>query len=250
MNTTITAVGAIRRLERPECTELALQEFDRIGDLLTALDDAEWSLPTDCPDWDVRAVAGHILGMAQTFSSLRQFLSYMPTAARTKGDRILTDSLTALQVTRTAGLDRATLISNIGTTGTAAARWRASRKLMRRIPLKQPMPNGTVETWHLAYLLDVILLRDPWMHRVDISRATGHPMVLTAEHDGRLVADVVAEWARRHGQPFELHLGGRAGGEYTQGEGGEVITIDAVDFCRTVSGRTTGTGLLTQEVPF
>jgi len=122
MNTTITAVGAIRRLERPECTELALQEFDRIGEVLSTLDDAGWSRPTDCPDWDVRAVAGHILGMAQTFSSLRQFLSYMPTAARTRGDRILMDSLTALQVTRTAGLDTTTLLSNIGTTGTAAAR--------------------------------------------------------------------------------------------------------------------------------
>jgi hypothetical protein len=110
--------------------------------------------------------------------------------------------------------------------------------------------GGMPETWKLGYLFDVILTRDPWMHRVDISRATGHPMVLTAEHDGRLVADVVAEWARRHGQPFELHLGGPAGGEYTQGEGGEVISIDAVEFCRTISGRATGTGLLNQEVPF
>jgi uncharacterized protein (TIGR03083 family) len=250
MNTTITAVGAIRRLERPECTELALQEFDRIGDLLTALDDAEWSLPTDCPDWDVRAVAGHILGMAQTFSSLRQFLSYMPTAARTKGDRILMDSLTALQVTRTAGLDRAALISNIGTTGTAAARWRASRKLMRRIPLKQPMPNGTVETWHLAYLLDVILLRDPWMHRVDISRAVGRPMALTADHDGRVIADVVAEWAGRHGKPFTLRLTGPAGGMYVQRSAGPELELDAVEFCRILSGRAPGEGLLTEFVPF
>src|SRR6478609_9140400 len=117
MNTTITAVGAIRRLERPECTELALQEFDLIGDLLTALDEADWSRPTDCPDWDVRAVAGHILGMAQTFSSLRQFLSYMPTAAWTRHGRELTDSLTALQVLRTADLDRSTLISDIEAVG-------------------------------------------------------------------------------------------------------------------------------------
>ena len=143
MNTTTTAVGAIRRIERPECTALALLEFHRIGELLGTLDEADWSRPTDCPDWDVRAVAGHILGMAQTFSSLRQFLSYMPTAARTRHGRDLTDSLTALQVERTAGLDRSTLISDIGVVGAAAARWRASRRLMRRIPLKQPMPDGT-----------------------------------------------------------------------------------------------------------
>ena len=33
-------------------------------------------------------------------------------------------------------------------------------------------------------------------------------MELTAGHDGRLVADVVTEWARRHGQPFTLTLTG------------------------------------------
>jgi len=103
MNTTTTAAGAIRRIERPECTALAVLEFDRVGELLATLDEADWSRPTDCPDWDVRAVAGHILGMAQTFSSLRQFLSYMPTAARTRDGRDFIDSLTALQVTRTAG---------------------------------------------------------------------------------------------------------------------------------------------------
>ena len=250
MNTTTTAVGAIRRLERPECTALALREFHRIGELLATLDDADWSRPTDCPDWDVRAVAGHILGMAQTFSSLRQFLSYMPTAARTRHGRDLTDSLTALQVKRTAGLDRSTLITDIGVVGAAAARWRASRRLMRRIPLKQPMPNGTVETWQLGYLLDVILVRDPWMHRVDISRAVGRPMVLTADHDGRIVADVVAEWAGRHGRPFTLLLTGPAGGSYVQGTGGPDLELDAVEFCRILSRRAAGDGLLTEFVPF
>jgi len=250
MNTTTTAVGAIRRLERPECTALALREFHRVGELLATLGDADWSRPTDCPDWDVRAVAGHILGMAQTFSSLGQFLSYMPTAARTREGRDLTDSLTALQVNRTADLDRSTLITGIGVVGAAAARWRAGRRLMRRIPLKQPMPNGTIETWQLGYLLDVILIRDPWMHRVDISRAVDRPMVLTADHDGRIVADVVAEWAGRHGRPFTLLLTGAAGGSYVQGTGGPDLELDAVEFCRILSRRAVGDGLLTEFVPF
>ena len=250
MTTTTTAVGAIRRLERPECTALAVLEFDRAGELLAALDEADWSRPTDCPDWDVRAIAGHILGMAQTFSSLGQFLSFMTTAARTRNGRDLTDSLTALQVKRTAGLDRSTLISNIRVVGTAAARWRAGRRLLRRIPLKQPMPDGTVETWRLGYLLDIILVRDPWMHRVDISRAIGRPIALTADHDGRIVADVVAEWAGRHGQPFTLRLTGPAGGSYVQGAGGPDLQLDAIEFCRILSGRATAEGLLTQFVPF
>jgi hypothetical protein len=34
------------------------------------------------------------------------------------------------------------------------------------------------------------------------------------------------------------------------GTGGEVITLDAVEFCRILSGRASGAGLLAQEVPF
>jgi hypothetical protein len=39
------------------------------------------------------------------------------------------------------------------------------------------------------------------MHRADAARAVDRPIELTATHDGRIVADVVAEWARRHGKP-------------------------------------------------
>ncbi|MDX1382582.1 MAG: hypothetical protein R3190_03005, partial [Thermoanaerobaculia bacterium] len=45
-------------------------------------------------------------------------------------------------------------------------------------------------------LFDTILTRDTWMHRTDLAEATGRPLELTADHDGRIVADVVAEWAR------------------------------------------------------
>jgi hypothetical protein len=47
------------------------------------------------------------------------------------------------------------------------------------------------------------------MHRVDTAQATGCDTALTAERDGRIIADVVAEWARRHGQLFTLTLTGR-----------------------------------------
>jgi hypothetical protein len=75
-------------------------------------------------------------------------------------------------------------------------------------------------------------------------------MVLTPEHDGRLVADVVAEWVRRHGKPVELTLTGPAGGSFVAGESGENLELDAVEFCRILSGRAQGAGLLSTEVPF
>jgi hypothetical protein len=102
----------------------------------------------------------------------------------------------------------------------------------------------------MGFLTDTILTRDPWMHRSDIAEAIGRPMRVTPDHDGVLVADVVAEWATRHGQPFELTLTGPAGGTWSAGQGGESIEMDAVEFCRVLSGRGTGDGLLKQFVPF
>jgi hypothetical protein len=75
------------------------------------------------------------------------------------------------------------------------------------------------------------------MHRIDIVRATGAHHELTADHDGVIVADVVTEWARRHGQPAHLQLTDPAGGEWTFGTAGPTLELDATDFCTTASGR-------------
>jgi hypothetical protein len=104
--------------------------------------------------------------------------------------------------------------------------------------------------WTVGYLFDVIHTRDPWIHRVDICRATGREMVTTAEHDGRLVAGVVADWAERHGQPFALTLTGPAGGSFLSGEAGDPAELDAIEFCRVLSGRAQGSGLLATRVAF
>jgi hypothetical protein len=118
----------------------------------------------------------------------------------------------------------------------------------RAIPFKPGPPfKGR---WRLGYLIDVIFNRDAWMHRIDLARATATPLVLTSEHDGRIVADVVAEWARTHGSPFSLRLDGPAGGLFVHQAGGDELRLDAVEFCRIVSGRGSGSGLLTTEVPF
>src|SRR5213076_2704348 len=110
------------------------------------------------------------------------------------------------QVAEQAGLSTAELIARAGETGLRAAQWRTrAHPLIRKVPMREEV-GGQTETWRMSYLLDVILTRDPWMHRVDISRATSRPLVLTPEHDGRIVADVAAEWARRHGRPFRLEL--------------------------------------------
>lgn len=250
MTMTTTEIDQVPTLQRPEATRLAAAETAQMVELLRSLGDDDWSKPTDCPAWDVRSLAGHVLGMTETFSSLKHFVTDMRAGGKAAGDGPFIDGLTAVQVRDRVKLDPDEVIDRLARSGPQQAQWRASRRLMRRIPMKQGMRDGSTETWRAGYLFDTILTRDTWMHRVDITRATGRELVVTADHDGRLVADVVAEWARRHGHPFTLHLQGPAGGTYANGAGGEEITIDAVEFCRILSGRAVGEGLLTQEVPF
>jgi uncharacterized protein (TIGR03083 family) len=250
--TTGIRVEQIPAIERHEAAKLAATEYRRLADLLRELDGDDWRKPTDCPGWDVRAIAGHTLGMMRDFSSLTNVISRQRAAskaAKAAGGPVV-DSMTAQQVAATASLTTEQLLAQIDAFGPETAAWRTKpHRAFRRLPIKQAV-GGEPETWRMGYLLDTVLTRDPWMHRVDIARATGRTFVLTPEHDGRILADVVAEWARRHRQPFHLELTGPAGGSFTQGDHGEAITLDAVEFCRIISGRAAGTGLLTQEVPF
>lgn len=246
-----TRVEMIPAISRAEAEVLAATEYRRFAEQLRSLGDDDWTKPTDCDLWDVRAMAGHSVGMMSDFTSLRSVMRRMRGASKaaTKTGGPVVDSMTAMQVAENSTLTPTELIARVETVGPTAAHWRTTApRLFRRIPIKEEV-GGQIETWRIGYLLDTILTRDPWMHRVDIARATGHDLVLTADHDGRIIADVVAEWARRHGQPFALTLTGPAGGTFTAGAG-EHITIDAVEFCRILSGRASGSGLLTQEVPF
>ncbi len=112
--------------------------------------------------------------------------------------------------------------------------------------------NGVEERWTVGYLVDVILTRDCFMHRIDLARATGKALALSPEHDGVIVDDIVREWAERHGSPYRLELTGPAGGQWSSDLPGEPesIRMDAIEFCRTLSGRETGVGLLGTAVPF
>jgi uncharacterized protein (TIGR03083 family) len=250
--TTTTRAEAIPAITRAEAQALAQTEYARLADQLRSLEPEEWGKPTDCPGWDVRAVAGHSAGMLATFTGYRTLMREMSAASKAakRSDGPMVDALTAKQVADHAHLSKHELIATIDELGPRAARWRTSRPApFRMMPMKETV-DGREETWRMGYLLHLILTRDPWMHRVDIARAAGRDLVLTPEHDGRIVADVVAEWARRHGRPFTLDLTGPAGGTFTSGHDGEALTLDAVDFCRALSGRSPRPGLLTQQVPF
>ena len=91
----------------------------------------------------------------------------------------------------------------------------------------------------MAELCAVVLTRDVWAHRLDLARALGRTPSVDPEVDGRIVADIVADWAGRHGQPFDLNLTGDAGSSFRSGDTGQQLTLDALDFARLIAGRRT-----------
>ncbi|MGY1739321.1 MULTISPECIES: maleylpyruvate isomerase family mycothiol-dependent enzyme [unclassified Blastococcus] len=241
-------------LDRAVAARLAATEYERFARLLGDLEPEEWARPTECPGWDVRAMAGHVLGMAGMVTSLHSLLRQNARATLAGGG---IDALTALQVREQAGLSTAELVARTAAVGPAAVRGRHRlARTLGRLPLPERQVVGDArERWTFGYLFDVVLTRDTWMHRVDVCRATGREPELTGDHDGVLVADVVAEWAARHGRPFRLRLTGPAGGTWTSRTSGtpapgDDLELDAVEFCRLLSGRGAGEGLLARQVPF
>jgi uncharacterized protein (TIGR03083 family) len=237
-------------LDRPAAMTLAEAEYQRFLAQLRDLSADDWRRPTDCPDWDVRAMASHVLAMANMSASVREALRQTRAARRRGGVPI--DALTALQVAEHRHMSPANIVERFAATAPKAARGRRRTPWFirrRSIPDKQ-LVGGRAEVWSFGYLVDVIQTRDTWMHRIDIARATGRAPQLSPEHDGLLIADIVAEWAERHGQPCRLNLTGPAGGSWRFGSDGPTLDLDAVEFCRILSGRAGATGLLTAAVPF
>ena len=253
MTMTTNATGTRPRrstLDRATALRLAATEYERYLDSLRSLDPDDWSRPTACPAWDVRAMAAHNLGMAEMAGALPEMVRQFAAAARRDEEGV--DAMTAHQVEARQALTPAEIIDRYREVIPRATRGRRRRSTViggLTMPDKQVI-NGVEESWTFGYLFETILTRDTWMHRIDTAAATGRPLVLTPEHDGVLVADVVTEWAGRHGAPFTLHLTGSAGGRWQVGDVGKELSLDAVLFCRTLSGREAGKGLLAVEVPF
>lgn len=238
------------RITRPEARVLAMTEFARFAELVSTLTDEEWEMPTDCPGWDVRKMSLHVLGSADAQASIKEFVHQFRRGKRLNKEidsHHWVDGLNELQIRERDHLSNDELVAQLASVGPKAVRgrWRTPPPA-RYLPLPFGPPIGWAP---LKYLLDVGFTRDVWAHRIDIHTAIGRPMHLTADHDGRLVADIVVEWADIHGEAFELVLEGAAGGKYSHGVDGERVEIDVLDFIRTLAGRLPGTGVLSNPLP-
>lgn len=242
---------------RTDAREVASLAYRQLFALLDSLDPQDWDAETECPGWTVADMVGHLIGAARSNASLRELTRQQVWGLRHRqeyGDNPL-DACNALQVAEHADLtsaERMGVLTELAPKAVAGRlRWSSAlRPVSVPLAASGSTATGMPSRINLACLNEVIYTRDVWLHTIDISRATGRGPDLAAPVNARLVADVVAEWAGRHGQPFELHLAGPAGGTFVAGDGGQRLSLETVDFVRTLSGRADGTGLLATRVLF
>lgn len=133
-------------LDRSIAMQLAATEYERCATLLNSLSDSEWATPTECPGWNVRQMAAHMLGMVEMAASVREGLRQ--NKAATIDGAFDLDELTDLQVRERTDWTGARIADRY------AARWPAAVKGRRRTPRfirRRTLPpfqvNGAAEVW-------------------------------------------------------------------------------------------------------
>jgi uncharacterized protein (TIGR03083 family) len=238
---TMQQVGDIPKLTHQEAGWLAQTAYERLLALLESLNGENWSRPTYCTEWNVRHMAAHLAGSmtgSTTFAEFRRQNVEHPYVKEFGSP----DGANKLQVEERADKTTAELIAEFRQNGQIAVN---NRKKLPWLVRKIHLPMGSLGFASIEYLMDVIYVRDEWMHRYDICAATGKKMVVTPEHDGRIVALILRDVARKlkselKGRTIALHLLGEAGGDYLFGSSSSPdcsLEIDVFDFNLRASGR-------------
>ncbi len=252
-------VTGVSGLTHESAMSLQAVELQRTIEMLNSFDEAQWTSQTDCPDWDVRRMYLHVLGACEGAASMVEGARQMVKARRYQraNGGPLEAGLSAVQVRAREAITAPALLDRLREISPRTVRKRTSLPGVLRRSVRIKVDGPIVEKWSLGYLVDTIYLRDLWMHRIDASRAAGVELALRADHDGLIVDDIVAEWARRHGSPMSLILSGVAGGTYVATPNGVADPVaaeefDAIEFCRILAGRSQrpSSGLMATIVPF
>lgn len=236
---------------------LATRAYDALLGQLADLDARGWAAPTECAPWTVADMVGHLIGAARAGASFPEALRQTMWGYRHRrefaGNAL--DATNELQVREHARLTDPERLHELEEAAPKAVDGRmALPRVLRGVPVPNAQGGSTASGMPghltLGHAMATVYTRDVWLHRVDIARATGRALVTDRNLDDRVVADVVREWAGRHGQPFRLQLTGAGGGTFRGGDGGPELHHDAVEFCRMLSGRAPGEGLLATKVLF
>ena len=205
---------------------MARVELERFIALLETLAEDDWPKPTYCTLWNIHQIVSHQAGAYAGFASRAEFRRQWGPPPQPKPDQMTVDAVNDIQVADRAGAKPAELIAELRQVGPKAIATRqripavirglrfdfgaflyAWRPVEILRALRWPYGPTAVafkhgeQTWggpmRLDYLTDLIYTRDTWMHRIDICLATGREMVLTDDHDGRIMALIMRDLAEQ-----------------------------------------------------
>lgn len=237
-------VMSLPGLSHAEAGPMAQKEYELLAALLGELEGEDWTLPTYCTEWDVRAMVAHLAGAVAGSTTVREFIRQNIFNPYAKDFAEPVDGTNKLQIEERAEMSTAELVAEFREKGQIAVRNRQKLPWLVR-NLRAPM--GSLGLASIEYLMDTIYVRDQWMHRYDICVATGRPFNGQPAHDRRVtelvLRDIGRKLRRRLGErTIDLRLTGPAGGVYRFGKkerAGSTITIDLFDFNLRASGRIT-----------
>jgi uncharacterized protein (TIGR03083 family) len=240
MQTTTTNAQAIQPLTRDEVAGVATAELEASLALLERLDESDWTRPTDCAGWTVRDLTAHLVGQYQGLARPLVYLRRHRRAHRRYPELSRLDADNRQQIADLGIHSGPQLVAMLAEIGPKAIRGRRRiPRLLRRQHIGWMYPEQKLPDDRLSYVLDVLGLLDPWMHRVDLARATDKPLALGA-HDRVIVAQAIRELGRTwDGPPVLLDLSGPAGGSWQLGNGNQIAAVhgETVDYLRALSGR-------------
>jgi len=239
---TVPHVSTIPKSTHKEAGQLSQVAYERLLDVLMQLSGTDWTQPTYCTEWTVRDMTAHLAGAVTGSTSIAEFRRQNVQNPYLKEFSDPVDGTNKLQLEDRAGKTPAELVAEFRQNGQVAVNNRQKLPwLVRNIHLQM----GSLGFASIEYLMDVIYPRDQWMHRYDICAATGKEMVVTPEHDGRLIALILRDLAQNlkkqlGSRTVDLRLFGALEATYRFGRGSRptaVIEMDFFDFNLLASGR-------------
>jgi uncharacterized protein (TIGR03083 family) len=229
-------VSELPGMDRATAQDLSVQLANALITDLAALEPREWTLPTDCDRWLVRDIVAHIVGWNEALADFSEMThQFAAGLRRTREFGNPVDAQNEIQVEERRDLSTDELLERLrATSATAARRRRLVSTVIGRVPLYHSFFGGWT---NVGYVANATFPRDLFVHRIDISRATGRPLELGGA-ETRLVQDIARDWFQRSGANARLELSGSAGAVFvSNGEPEATIKADVIEFVRFLFGR-------------
>ncbi|MFE7751718.1 maleylpyruvate isomerase family mycothiol-dependent enzyme [Streptomyces sp. NPDC057428] len=242
MSVTTPFARAIRRTSGARAREANEAELRATLSTYRELSDEDWRRPSPCAGWTIRDMLAHTVGQYEELPRPWVAVQRIRRGRRTHPTLGPLDGHNEIQIEDRQAVPGRELIGALARYAPQAiiAMRRLPAAVRRRVrpsllhPERKALPDDSVE-----YLYCVLIVRDTWMHRMDLGDATGADPAL-GRHDREVMDQVVLDLALTWtGPAAELDLHGPAGGSHLLGGGAPaaVVRADAVDLARHLSGR-------------